>query len=76
MPNPSRETKFSGANVDREIFIFLVQLTTSTIGNLTRLTHTLAICVTIHTYSSTIAGYRFILLKAKAAVDLLLEIAF
>ena len=33
MPNPSRETKFSGANADREIFIFPVQLTTSRIGN-------------------------------------------
>ena len=28
LPNPSRETKFSGANADREIFIFPVQLTT------------------------------------------------
>ena len=46
---PSRETKLSGANADREIFIFPVQLTTSRIGNLTRLIHTLAICVTIHT---------------------------
>ena len=34
----SRETKFSGANGDREImYIFPVQLTTSRIGNLTRL---------------------------------------
>ena len=33
---------------EREIFIFAVQLTTSRIGNLTRLIHTLAICVTIH----------------------------
>ena len=24
LPNPSRETKFSGANADREILIFLV----------------------------------------------------
>ena len=47
-PNPSRETNFSGANADREIFIFPVQLTTCRIGNLTRLIHTLAICVTIH----------------------------
>ena len=31
-----------------KIFIFPVQLTTSTTGNLTRLIHTLAICVTIH----------------------------
>ena len=32
---------------------FSVQLTTSRIGNLTRLIHTLAICVTIHTYIHT-----------------------
>ena len=38
---PYRETIFSGANGDRGIFIFLVQLTTSRIGNLTRLIHTL-----------------------------------
>ena len=50
LPNPSRETKFSGANGDRQLFIFPVQLTTSRIGNLIRLIHTLAICVTIHTY--------------------------
>ena len=36
--------------MDREIFIFPVQLTSSRIGNLTRLIHTIAICVTIHTY--------------------------
>ena len=33
LPNPSRETKLSGANGDREMFIFPVQLTTSRIGN-------------------------------------------
>ena len=44
------EYKFSGTNVDGGIFIFPVQLTTSRTGNLTRLIHTLAICVTIHTY--------------------------
>ena len=49
LPNPSRETKFSGTNADREIFIFSVKLTTSRIGNFTRLIHTFAICVTIHT---------------------------
>ena len=48
MPNTSRETKYSGANADREIFTFPVQLTTSRIGNHTQLIHTLAICVTIH----------------------------
>ena len=31
-------------------YSFSVELTTSRIGNLTRLIHTLAICVTIHTY--------------------------
>ena len=39
LPNSSCETKFSGSNGDREIFIFTVQLTTSRIGNIiTRLT--------------------------------------
>ena len=44
---------FQARNGDRGIFIFPVQLTTtSRIGNLTRLIHTplLAICVTILTY--------------------------
>ena len=50
LPNPSRETQISAANGDREIFIFPDELTTSRIGNLTRLIHTLAICVTMHTY--------------------------
>ena len=48
LPKPTRETKFSGTNADRGTLIFPVQLTTSRIGNLTRLIHTLAICVTIH----------------------------
>ena len=45
----SCETKLSGVNGDREKNSFPVQLTTSRIGNLTRLIYTLAICVTIHT---------------------------
>ena len=49
---PSRETKFSGTYGDRGIFIFSVQLTTSRVGNLTRLIHTLAICDD-HTYIDT-----------------------
>ena len=49
LPNPSRETKFSGANGDKEILISPVQLTTSSIGNLTGLILTFAIYVTIHT---------------------------
>ena len=40
--NPSRETKFSGANAYRHTSIFPVQLTTSRVGNLTRLIH---VCV-------------------------------
>ena len=51
LPNPSRETKFSGANADSEIFILPIQLTTSRIGNVTRLIHTLTICVAIHIYT-------------------------
>ena len=43
-------TKFSGAKAYREIFNFPVHLTTCRIGNLTRLIHTLAICVTIYKY--------------------------
>ena len=39
--NPSRETKLSGTYGDREMLVFPVQLTTSRIGNLTRLIHTL-----------------------------------
>ena len=45
--NPSRETKFSGTHGDRGMFIFPVQLTTSRIGNLTRLIHTLLYVMTI-----------------------------
>ena len=50
LPNPSRETKFSGANGDREIFIFPVQLNTCKIGKFIRLIHTLVICMYDHTY--------------------------
>ena len=45
----TRLTKFLGANGDREILFFLVQLTTSKIGNLTRFILTLAV-MTIHTW--------------------------
>ena len=51
LPNPSRETKFSGPNKDREKIIFFIQLITSRIGNLTILI--LRICDTIHTYIHT-----------------------
>ena len=54
LPNPSRETKFSGANGDREISIFPVQLTMSRIGSLIRLILTLAICDD-HTYIKPVA---------------------
>ena len=48
-----QEAKFSGTNADREIFIFPVQLTTSRIGNLTRLIHTLPAICDGHTYIHT-----------------------
>ena len=48
--DPSRETKFSGTHGERGNIIFPVQLTTSRIGNLTRLIHTLLYVMTIHTY--------------------------
>ena len=52
--NPSRETKFSGPNGDREIFTFFpVQLRASKIGNLTRLIYTLLYVMPIHTYYIT-----------------------
>ena len=47
--NPSCETKFSGTYGDRGIFVFPIQLTTSRIGNLTWLIHTLLYVMTIHT---------------------------
>ena len=53
---PSRETKFLGANGDREIFIFPVQLTTSRIDNLTRLIHTMLYVMTIHTFINIQVG--------------------
>ena len=46
--NPSRETKLSDTCGDRGMSIFPVQLTTSRIGNLTRLIHTLRYVITIH----------------------------
>ena len=55
LPNPSRETKFSGANGYK--WFFPVQLTPSRISNLTQLVLTLAIYVMtiqyIHTYIHT-----------------------
>ena len=46
LPNPSRETKSSGANGDREMLIFPAQLTACRIGNLIRL---IPAQLTIHT---------------------------
>ena len=43
----SRDTKFSGANGDKEKNVFPDQLTTSGINNLTRLIHTLLKVLTI-----------------------------
>ena len=47
------QTKFSGTHGDGNI-IFPVQLTTSRIGNLTRLIHTLLYVMTIHTYCDAV----------------------
>ena len=49
-PTSSRETKFSGANGDREIPIFCVQLTMTRIDNLTQLIHNLLYAMTVNTY--------------------------
>ena len=58
LPNPSREAKFSGGNEDREIIIFPFQLTTSRIGNLTRLIYTLLYVMTIDVkYRSNNVGH-------------------
>ena len=46
LAGPSSQAR---TNADKGIFISPVQLATSRIGNLTRLIHTLAICVAIHT---------------------------
>ena len=64
-PKPSRETKFSGANEDREKFILPVQLSRSRIGNLTRLILTLATChvMTIYTYIYTVRVCCTVVLK-------------
>ena len=51
------ETKFSGTYGDKGIFIFTVELTTSRIGNLTRLVHTLLYVMTIHT---TVRGVHYL----------------
>ena len=46
---PVSRDQISGANADRDFFFLRVELTTSRIGNLTWLIHTLAICDD-HTY--------------------------
>ena len=58
-PNPFRETKFSRANGDSEIFIFpTIQLTTSRIGNLTRLIYTLLLVYVMTIYTNGHRGNR------------------
>ena len=55
---PVSRDKFSGTHGDRGIFIFPVQLTTSRIGNLTRLIHTLLYVMTIHTVTAGKCNWR------------------
>ena len=50
-PNPSREAKISDANWGRENIISSGWVTTSRIGNYTRLIYTLLKVLNIHTYS-------------------------
>ena len=53
----SRDQFLLGATADREMFIFSVQLTTSRIGNLTRLIHTLSLSyMTKHTVVNPARG--------------------
>ena len=70
----SRDQIFSRVNADREIFIFPIQLTTSRIGNLTRLIHTLAICDD-HTYSTAVQ-YRPYHKKLKSVLSFSLFFCF
>ena len=53
---PSRETKFSGTNADREIFIFPVQLTACRTGNLTYPVEPYSCYMCDHTYMNAPAG--------------------
>ena len=49
--NITHENKLSGANGDKENLVFSVHLTTSKIGNHTRLMPSLLKVMTIHTFS-------------------------
>ena len=55
----SRDQILGRERGDREICIFPVQLTTSRIGNLTRLILTLAIICDSHTYVGFGIGFRY-----------------
>ena len=52
----SRDQILRHARGQGNFFIFPVQLTTSRIGNVTRLTHTLLYVMNIHTYINTLAS--------------------
>ena len=58
--NPSRGTEFVGANEDKDIIIFSVQLTMSMTGNLSRLIHTLLEVMTIHTLEYMVGALLFL----------------
>ena len=64
-----RETKFSGANGDMEIFIFSVQLNTRRIGNLTRLILTLLDVMTIHTCLHAYIGSTVVVRRGNGSVS-------
>ena len=54
---PGSRDQFSGTHGNRGILVFPVQLTTSRIGNLTRLIHTLLCVMTIHICVATHTHY-------------------
>ena len=55
-PNPSGETKCSGANGERKHIFFSLELTTDRIGNHTRLFYTLLNVLNTHTYDQHSRG--------------------
>ena len=69
----SRKIKFSGANGDREIFIFPVQLTRSRFGNVTRLIHTWYTAISDDNSYSNCAGTWY---KYSAELDLVSSLIF
>ena len=60
----------------QETFVFPVQLTTSRIGNLIRLIHTLAICVTLYTLGLNLALTRGLLYSLTLWMNVTMQASF